>query len=93
MNIRTGSSACSRKGESIPLEARILSVADAFDAMTSPRPYRGPMSYREALEELKRCSGSQFDPKLVEAFLPIALATAPEELGAGEPLDSLKADS
>ena len=80
------------KGEFIPLEARILSVADAFDAMTSPRPYRGPMSYREALEELKRCSGSQFDPKLVEAFLPIALATAPEELGVGEPLDSLKAD-
>ena len=80
------------KGESIPLEARILSVADAFDAMTSPRPYRGPMSYREALEELKRGSGSQFDPKLVEAFLPIALATAPEERGVGESLDSLKAD-
>ncbi|MBC8511437.1 MAG: diguanylate cyclase, partial [Dehalococcoidia bacterium] len=80
------------KGESIPFEARILAVADAFGAMTSPRPYRGPLSYKEALEELKRCSGSQFDPKVVEAFLPIALATAPEELGVGEPLDSPKAD-
>ena len=50
------------------------------------------MSYREALEELKHCSGSQFDPKVVEAFLPIALATAQEELGVGEPLDSLEAD-
>ena len=39
------------KGEAIPLEARILAVADAFDAMTSPRPYRGPLSYKEALEE------------------------------------------
>jgi len=80
------------KGESIPLEARILAIADAFDAMTSPRPYRGPMSCREALEELKRCSGGQFDPKLVKAFLPITLATAPEELGVGEALDSLEAD-
>ena len=80
------------KGAAIPLEARILAVADAFDAMTSPRPYRGPLSYKEALEELKRCSGSQFDPKLVEVFLPLALATAPEELAVGESLDSPKAD-
>ncbi len=75
------------KGEAIPLEARILAVADAFDAMTSPRPYRGPLSYKEALEEMKRCSGSQFDPKLVEVFLPIALATVPEELAIGESAD------
>ena len=80
------------KGAAIPLEARILAVADAFDAMTSPRPYRGPLSYKEALEELKRCSGSQFDPKLVEIFLPLALATAPEELAVGENRDSPKAD-
>lgn len=81
------------KGEAIPREARILAIADAFDAMTSPRPYRGPMSYKEALEELKRGAGSQFDPKLVEAFLPIALATAPEELAVGEDPGSSKADS
>ena len=80
------------KGEAIPLEARILAVADAFDAMTSPRPYRGPLSYKEALEELKRGSGSQFDPKLVEAFMPIALATVPEELAVGEGVDSPKVD-
>ena len=80
------------KGEAIPLGARMLAIADAFDAMTSARPYRGPMSYREALDELKRCSGKQFDPDLIEAFLPIALTTAPEELGVGEDIGSAKAD-
>jgi len=64
------------KGEAIPLEARILAIADAFDAMTSSRPYRGSLSYKKVLEELKRCSGTQFDPKLIEIFLPIALATS-----------------
>jgi HD-GYP domain-containing protein (c-di-GMP phosphodiesterase class II) len=68
------------KGESIPIEARILTIADSFDAMTSLRPYRAPLSYKDAIEELKRCSGTQFDPELVKAFLPIALATLPEEI-------------
>lgn len=72
------------KGEAIPLEARILAVADAFEAMISPRPYRDSMSYKEAVEELKRYAGKQFDPRLVEVFLPIALATAPDELEAGQ---------
>ena len=72
------------KGEAIPIEARILAIADAFDAMTSQRPYRGPLSYKKVLEELKRGAGTQFDPKLIEAFLPIALSTAPEELGIAE---------
>ncbi|MBM4447268.1 MAG: diguanylate cyclase [Chloroflexi bacterium] len=81
------------KGEAIPIEARILSVADAFDAMTSSRPYRGKLSYKKVLQELKRCSGTQFDPKLVEAFLPIALSTAPEEVVVGEGEGSSKADS
>jgi len=67
------------KGQEIPVEARVLAIADAFDAMTSSRPYRGKLSYKKVLQELKRCSGTQFDPKLVDAFLPIALATAPEE--------------
>ena len=80
------------KGEAIPLEARILAVADTFDAMTSPRSYRGPMPYKEVLEELKRCAGSQLDPKLVEAFLPIALATAPEELAVGKNPNGSDAD-
>jgi len=68
------------KGKAIPLEARILAVADAFDAMTSPRPYRAPLLFKEAIDELKRCSGSQFDPALVKAFLPVAETTTPEEL-------------
>ena len=56
------------KGEQLPLIARILAVADAFDAMTSNRPYRSSLSYQYALEELVRCSGGQFDPLIVEAF-------------------------
>ncbi|HEX3039370.1 MAG TPA: diguanylate cyclase [Caproiciproducens sp.] len=57
------------RGEEIPLYARILSVADAFEAMTSNRPYRGAMSQEEALKELKRCSGTQFDPVVVSALI------------------------
>ncbi len=56
------------KGDSIPLEGRILAIADAYDAMTSPRPYREQLSSQSALEELRRCAGSQFDPELVELF-------------------------
>ena len=70
------------KGESIPIEARILAVADAFDAMTSSRPYRRPLSYRQAIEELKRCAGTQFDPRLVETFIPVALSILPDKLEA-----------
>jgi len=56
------------RGEEIPLGARIIFVADAYDAMTSERVYRKPLSPREALEELQACAGSQFDPQIVEAF-------------------------
>lgn len=56
-------------GESIPLGARILSVADSFDAMTSDRPYRKALTIAQAREELHRCSGSQYDPRVVAAFL------------------------
>lgn len=56
-------------GEDIPLEARILGVVDAYDAMTSARPYRPPLSHEEAAEELRRWTGAQFDSKCVEAFL------------------------
>lgn len=55
-------------GQDIPLGSRIIAVADAFDAMTSDRPYRRAMSSRTALEEIRRNSGSQFDPHVVEAF-------------------------
>jgi diguanylate cyclase (GGDEF)-like protein len=56
-------------GEAIPLHARILTVVDSFDAMTSHRVYREPMPIEAARAELQRCSGSQFDPGVVEAFL------------------------
>ncbi|HEY7728675.1 MAG TPA: HD domain-containing phosphohydrolase [Candidatus Eisenbacteria bacterium] len=56
------------RGEAIPLEARILAVADAFDAMTTDRPYRRALSEEEALAELRRAAGTQFDPRVVAAF-------------------------
>lgn len=56
-------------GDEIPLGARILALADTFDAMTSDRPYRNALSAVKAIEEIKRCSGSQFDPDVVQAFL------------------------
>ncbi|MBW2996474.1 HD domain-containing protein [Candidatus Woesearchaeota archaeon] len=72
-------------GDAIPLEARIIAVADAFDAMTTDRPYRDKLSIKEAIEELKRCAclpydrdlipnkepELQFDPEVVKAFLSI----------------------
>ena len=57
------------RGEEIPLGARIVAVCDAFDAMTTERPYRQPMPEGEAIAELRRCAGTQFDPMVVEAFL------------------------
>jgi diguanylate cyclase (GGDEF)-like protein len=56
------------RGDEIPLGARIIFVADAYDAMTSDRAYRGRLTPREAIEELERCSGTQFDPDIVAAF-------------------------
>lgn len=65
------------KGEDIPLNARILAVADAFDSMTSERPYRETPGIENAVVELKKCSGTQFDPRIVEVFLK----TLPKETG------------
>lgn len=55
--------------EEIPLEARIISVADAYDAMTRDRSYRKAIGLNEVINELKRCSGTQFDPEVVQIFL------------------------
>jgi HD-GYP domain-containing protein (c-di-GMP phosphodiesterase class II) len=71
------------EGHSIPLEARVLGVADAFDAMTSARPYRPALTVEQALAELERCAGTQFDPLLAHTFVErwergeIALAATP----------------
>ena len=59
------------RGEQIPLGARIFSIADAMDAMISDRPYRRALPMSHACEEIRRCSGTQFDPKIVEVFLSI----------------------
>ena len=64
-------------GESIPLGARIIFVADAYDAMTSERVYRRRVTQDEAIDELQRCSGTQFDPEIVDA-LALELAEADE---------------
>jgi putative nucleotidyltransferase with HDIG domain len=56
------------RGEEIPLDARIIAVADAFDAMTASRAYRAPHTTRDAFTELTRSAGSQFDPDVVQAF-------------------------
>ncbi len=57
------------KGEEIPVECRLLAIVDAYDAMISDRPYRQAMSKEEAVAELRRCAGTQFDPWLVEKFI------------------------
>ena len=59
------------KGESIAVEARILAVADAYEAMTSDRSYHASMTHDEARTELERCAGSQFDPEVVDALLSV----------------------
>ncbi|MBI5124437.1 MAG: HD domain-containing protein [Candidatus Omnitrophica bacterium] len=57
------------KGEEIPILARIVAVADAFDAMTTERPYKHKMGFKEAMDEIEKNSGTQFDPKICRAFL------------------------
>jgi HD-GYP domain-containing protein (c-di-GMP phosphodiesterase class II) len=60
-----------KAGEAIPIEARVLAVADAFDAMTSDRPYRRALTRAQALTEVERCAGTQFDPEVARVFLEL----------------------
>jgi diguanylate cyclase (GGDEF)-like protein len=65
------------RGDDIPLGARIVAVCDAFDAMTTERPYREPVTEADAIQELRRCSGTQFDPLVVEAFCRVIARERP----------------
>ncbi len=56
-------------GENIPIESRIITVADSYDAMTSERSYKAAMSHEDAIKEIQRCSGTQFDPAIVDVFV------------------------
>jgi hypothetical protein len=89
------------RGEDIPIGARLLSIADAFDAMVSDRVYRKGRSAEEAFAELRRCAGQQFDPELVERFIqsvvdantaqPTVLRSRQRELQAGLHVEKLVA--
>ena len=73
-------------GEAIHLEARIIAVADAFDAMMSKRPYRNGLTFTEAMAELRRVAGTQFDTNVVDAFFEVARTEAfiPDNTGDTE---------
>ncbi|MFP4284733.1 MAG: HD domain-containing phosphohydrolase [Desulfovermiculus sp.] len=71
------------KGENIPIECRILAIADAFEAMTHERPYKAAMTQEEAIQELWRCSGTQFDPGLVQTFVRV-IARQYEDVELGQ---------
>jgi HD-GYP domain-containing protein (c-di-GMP phosphodiesterase class II) len=72
------------RGDEIPLGARVVAVCDAFDAMTTERPYRELLPEAEAIEELRRCAGTQFDPMVVDAFCRVIAREhpAPDEMVA-----------
>ncbi|MDH5781282.1 MAG: diguanylate cyclase, partial [Dehalococcoidia bacterium] len=72
------------KGEQIPIESRILAIADSFEAMSSARPYRPALCGEKVLKELRRGAGSQFDPELAKVFIGIIEAGFPEEARAGQ---------
>ena len=75
------------KGDAIPEIARIIAVADTFDAMHSTRPYRKKMEMSKIIAEIKRCSGTQLDPKVVEVFLQLAEEGAFDEPSENTPFE------
>ncbi len=75
-------------GDGIPLEARVIGVADSFSAMTAARPYREPLSIEQACSELHRCAGTQFDPRVVDLFVEEVRKHPPGSRSGGVRLDS-----
>jgi putative two-component system response regulator len=73
------------RGKQIPLPGRICAICDVFDALLSARPYKDPWPLDQAIAEIERLSGTQFDPGLVRAFLPIARDIHSEAFGAETP--------
>ena len=71
-------------GEDIPLGARVIAVCDAYDAMVSPRPYRSVVSPEQAVAELDQCAGSQFDPRVVEAFKAVHSRSQRQDLALSD---------
>jgi HD-GYP domain-containing protein (c-di-GMP phosphodiesterase class II) len=71
-------------GEEIPLGSRIIAVCDAYDAMVSDRPYRAPLTSIQALGELRRCAGEQFDPDVVHVFSDVLAQRERRSMGALE---------
>jgi response regulator RpfG family c-di-GMP phosphodiesterase/signal transduction histidine kinase len=76
------------KGREIPLGARIMAVADAYDSITSERPYRKAASHRYAVKEIIRCSGAQFDPEVVEHFLEVSGSLVQEQGQGSTPTEA-----
>ena len=73
------------KGLEIPLGARIMTVADSYDAITSKRPYRGEESHHYAVKEIIRCSGTQFDPEVIQHFIEVAKDIARQAAASAPP--------
>jgi diguanylate cyclase (GGDEF)-like protein len=76
------------KGEEIPIESRILAIADTYEAMTAARPYRPAFSREEVIKELREGAGSKFDPKVVEVFVGLVEAGFSEEVKTGQDASS-----
>ena len=70
-------------GRRIPIEARLIAIADAFDAMISPRPYRPPLPVRDSLAEIDRCAGTQSDPIVAGIFIELCRAQVQRLVAAG----------
>ena len=76
-------------GDTIPLHAQIVALADTYDAMTSSRPYRKGLSQQEAIDEIRNCSGSQFNPGMTEPFIEIVLALPDDSSEISQQLEIL----